>query len=1029
MTQEKSTVEPGPIEVLASQVKRREISLEHAESLAQDPRVQHFYTPVYLRKMTESALGIAIEGRWRDAVLVHRLTLAAVEALPQNPEKESQRQRAGEAWLQIATSALIEVPDGRLFRHALGLGERLLRAAEAQSRRTWDLLFGLGVLHLDAYTAERSSIDYEQQLHRWRERLKVELGGNWGHIPVAELEMPAPQEALRTAQSYFERALAVSDGHLKGRTLKALAQTLEWRAFLGAKIPPEKIAGTARESLSLLSSDKDPHIRASAAIILGRNSSEPDINKSFFVEKMAETYVKEEGPAATIDMAHSAALSLKDRDPARSLEILAEVEPLLEKVTGESLRERHLHLKQGILLGGISKLKGKIDQRAKGRLAHQAEKLAEQARIEGWTVVELGATLMDLASQSPDWNGEREGLKVLDVCQRFAPGFTEAFPGAIDFLACHLLVGVASNEVQEGRFEQAVKAYASALLLFLDLRLTGFSISILERIADLMPEGSPRAVETTIALLASTAVKIERLLGAAGTRLVQNLCKESLATLVRHGPPLNQEALWMILHVPKGLRFAAALHHRPSLYDWRKDELGRALLERVSEAEGEVGCESQEAPSPENFYLDEEILLTAYSRPEERQSGDTPQERLANLQHAYDDHLASVLLGSVEADLDLDLPLTFASTQVALDERTVLLSYFLGTNPGGGSGFYVALVTRENAHLFVGNVGLPNATILAGEVDSNLSLNWFSLPIRSLRSHIEDEPGPFRVVRPEAAETLSENIVNFLGPAMPMLRSLRQAGKDHLCFVPHGPFHFYPFHLLGEAEKPLASEWIITYLPNLQLLESTAGEAAKTRMHEPKISILGLSFDNESRSRQLPGARDECRLIAELYDVEPILDAAATQEAFLEALRRSSYVHLATHARHNVVAPAFQYLELAAGAGSDGRLFAYEVLALDLRSIELLTLSACETGLGRFDLADNLRGLPASFLLAGVATIISALWPVSDLAATKFFTEFYSQIKSGRPKLDAFAYAQRSTRAQFPEYRDWGAFYLAGDWR
>lgn len=92
-------------------------------------------------------------------------------------------------------------------------------------------------------------------------------------------------------------------------------------------------------------------------------------------------------------------------------------------------------------------------------------------------------------------------------------------------------------------------------------------------------------------------------------------------------------------------------------------------------------------------------------------------------------------------------------------------------------------------------------------------------------------------------------------------------------------------------------------------------------------------------------------------------------------------------------------------------------------------MSACETSLGRFDQADNLRGLPASFFTAGVATVVGTLWSVESNASAYFFTEFYKATKKGASRLDAFGNAQRRTRTKYPKYRDWGAFYLAGDWR
>jgi CHAT domain-containing protein len=106
--------------------------------------------------------------------------------------------------------------------------------------------------------------------------------------------------------------------------------------------------------------------------------------------------------------------------------------------------------------------------------------------------------------------------------------------------------------------------------------------------------------------------------------------------------------------------------------------------------------------------------------------------------------------------------------------------------------------------------------------------------------------------------------------------------------------------------------------------------------------------------------------------------------------------------------------------------YAYEITGMDLRHIDLLTLCACESALGRFDTADNLRGLPAAFLTAGVSTIIGTLWDAEAESAAFFFKTLYKALKDGDTKRSAFKKAQEDTRKNYPEYRDWGAFYYLG---
>ena len=151
----------------------------------------------------------------------------------------------------------------------------------------------------------------------------------------------------------------------------------------------------------------------------------------------------------------------------------------------------------------------------------------------------------------------------------------------------------------------------------------------------------------------------------------------------------------------------------------------------------------------------------------------------------------------------------------------------------------------------------------------------------------------------------------------------------------------------------------------------------------------------------------EARSVADVLQVEPLLDANATKPRVADALRRSRRIHIATHGAMDVDAPAFQMLVLHPAEDEQaGRLYAYEVLDLDLRALELVTLSACETALSRFDRADNLRGMAASLFSAGVATVIGTLWP-SNLTRPRSSSR-RSTRRSSRVTVGATLSARRS---------------------
>ena len=293
----------------------------------------------------------------------------------------------------------------------------------------------------------------------------------------------------------------------------------------------------------------------------------------------------------------------------------------------------------------------------------------------------------------------------------------------------------------------------------------------------------------------------------------------------------------------------------------------------------------------------------------------------------------------------------------------------------------------------------------------------------NLRRAVQEEPAP-GTVTPDAAQTLGRVGRDELRVVTENLETLRNQDITHLLVSPHGAGHFSPFHLAGAAGQPLADHLTITYLSNLgQLVSPPAVHTAR----RSGAAVFGLGYRDQPRLPVLESSEPEARAVADLLGTTPILDGAATEPRFVEALESCRWVHLRAHGRHDVDAPMFQTVFLSPGDGCDGRLRAYEVLGRDLRGLELVTLGACQTALGRVDAFDNVRGLPAALLLAGTHAVIGTLWEVLADASTAFFTELYGCLaRDDADVVTAFGVAQRATRARFPEYRDWGAFYLDG---
>ena len=93
----------------------------------------------------------------------------------------------------------------------------------------------------------------------------------------------------------------------------------------------------------------------------------------------------------------------------------------------------------------------------------------------------------------------------------------------------------------------------------------------------------------------------------------------------------------------------------------------------------------------------------------------------------------------------------------------------------------------------------------------------------------------------------------------------------------------------------------------------------------------------------------------------------------------------------------------------DGILTAQEIASLDFNGLDLVVLSACQTGLGEIT-GDGVFGLQRGFKKAGAGTLLMSLWKVDDDATRLLMTRFYHNLLSGKGKYESLKETQRYVR-------------------
>lgn len=205
--------------------------------------------------------------------------------------------------------------------------------------------------------------------------------------------------------------------------------------------------------------------------------------------------------------------------------------------------------------------------------------------------------------------------------------------------------------------------------------------------------------------------------------------------------------------------------------------------------------------------------------------------------------------------------------------------------------------------------------------------------------------------------------------------------------------------ILHTSKKDLKLQW---------LTGSAATEASFKSISGQEIDIIHLSthgfYNNSSMSNQ----KKKSSFYITQVDVE---DRSLTHTGLLFA-----------------GAEDFLYMQDQQQESEDGILTALEISALDLRNLEMVVLSACQTAQGDI-MSDGVFGLQRGFKMAGANSILMSLWPVSDEATCLLMTEFYRYwIEKGYSKHDALEHAKKAVRSHTekgwdnPKY--WAAFVL-----
>jgi CHAT domain-containing protein len=391
-------------------------------------------------------------------------------------------------------------------------------------------------------------------------------------------------------------------------------------------------------------------------------------------------------------------------------------------------------------------------------------------------------------------------------------------------------------------------------------------------------------------------------------------------------------------------------------------------------------------------------------------------------------------------------PAMYQDFKSRLPEGTILVAYFPLSD-----GLRIFLVSRNKVE-FRQNL---DANAKRSELDDKIKAYREQVARQGSLATAQFVQVPWRDKQWDGLRALSSELYKIL---LDRIASELKEAK-HVIFVLSGRLHYLPIHALGPIDpgtgdiRFLIEEKSVSYLTDATLLKA-AGEPSKPRIRT--LVALGIrTFDPPLDP--LPKAEKEVEDLGKIFGASATVlrGASATRSALLGRLgpqaaatsgistnRKGAvtqppnvgFVHLSTHGTVDPVSPANSWLAL----DGSNRLLASEIPGkLDLRNVSLVTLSACQTGLGPENPGPAVASFAAYFAQAGAPSgarsIVVSLWSVDDLASHDLMVKLYEKLlaKGSISKVRAMQQAQAHLAGK-PETRHpyfWAPFVLIGDWR
>jgi CHAT domain-containing protein/tetratricopeptide (TPR) repeat protein len=383
---------------------------------------------------------------------------------------------------------------------------------------------------------------------------------------------------------------------------------------------------------------------------------------------------------------------------------------------------------------------------------------------------------------------------------------------------------------------------------------------------------------------------------------------------------------------------------------------------------------------------------------------------------AFEQHLQEIYPSYRSWDHGRDSIVSPKEVQAHLAADELFIEYFISENH-----FFVIYISKD---------------VIKIKELQNLDTDVFNGKIQNLRRSLSNVT--FILKQEKEAYKLFCNSAHWLYQNIledPLLKD-----KKHLIIVPDRSLHYIPFEVLltklpnteridYQTLPYLIQDYAIHYEYSAAIMVNN-----QRKVNTTNGKILGFAanygkqFDHEKFPKALqkerspeeththnsaapiPGTITELEQIEQRFKGAFYTHEAANEHNFKQQLKHQNYsvVHLAMHGLVDYNHPAYSALLFTENLDSleDNLLYSYETQHLNGNNANLVVLSACKTGYGKYAQGEGIISLGRSFMYAGIPSIVMTLWELNDETSVEVVQSFYTGLANGLTKDQAMQNAK-----------------------